>query len=146
MAYFDRGRSPVIMEVGPVLDLEDVLGGKVCALASRAYERDYVDTAAALERYTADQLIGFAKRPARRTCHVPRTWTNQNPRPRPRPERSQTARHRQRHGGLPADRGAAGGQHRHAARLSEAGPGRCRAAAGDHDRARGAESPPREVG
>src|SRR5689334_13696901 len=32
MAYFDRARRPVIMEFGPVLDLEDVVGGKVCAL------------------------------------------------------------------------------------------------------------------
>lgn len=62
LAYFDRGREPVVMELGPVLDLEDVLGGKVCALASRIEPRDYIDTAAALERYTADQLIGFAKR------------------------------------------------------------------------------------
>jgi hypothetical protein len=30
MAYFDRSREPVIMEIGPVLDLEDVAGGKVC--------------------------------------------------------------------------------------------------------------------
>jgi hypothetical protein len=52
MAYFDRVRDPVIMEFGPVLDLEDVLGGKVCALASRAYRRDFLDTAAALARYT----------------------------------------------------------------------------------------------
>jgi hypothetical protein len=62
MAYFDRGREPVIMEFGPVLDLEDVTGGKVCALASRAYPRDYVDTAAALEHYRTEQLIGFARR------------------------------------------------------------------------------------
>jgi Nucleotidyl transferase AbiEii toxin, Type IV TA system len=62
MSYFDRGRKPVIMDFGPVLDLEDVVGGKVCALASRAYERDYVDTAAALERYSVAQLIGFARR------------------------------------------------------------------------------------
>jgi hypothetical protein len=62
MAYFDRARSPVIMDFGPVLHLEDVLGGKVCALASRALERDYVDTAAALEHYSVDQLIGFAQR------------------------------------------------------------------------------------
>jgi hypothetical protein len=62
MAYFDRGRDPVeVMGIGPVLDLEDVAGGKVCALASRAYERDYIDTAAALERYTPAQLIGFAR-------------------------------------------------------------------------------------
>jgi hypothetical protein len=62
MAYFDRARAPVITDVGPVLDLEDVVGGKVCALASRAYERDYLDTAAALERYSPAEVIGFARR------------------------------------------------------------------------------------
>jgi hypothetical protein len=30
--------------------------------ASRAYERDYIDTAAALQRYAPDELIGFARR------------------------------------------------------------------------------------
>jgi hypothetical protein len=50
------------MDIGPVLDLQDVAGGKVCALASRAYERDYVDTAAALGRYSIEQLTGFARR------------------------------------------------------------------------------------
>jgi predicted nucleotidyltransferase component of viral defense system len=62
MAYFDRDRRPVTMDFGPVLDLEDVLGSKVCALASRVEPRDYIDTAAALERYTANQLISLAKR------------------------------------------------------------------------------------
>jgi Nucleotidyl transferase AbiEii toxin, Type IV TA system len=62
LAYFDRSRGPVTMDVGPVLDLEDVIGGKACALASRSYERDYVDTAAALARYSAEQVIGFARR------------------------------------------------------------------------------------
>ena len=62
MAYFDRARRPVIMEIGPVLDLEDVVGGKACALASRVEPRDYVDTGAALERYTVEQVIGFARR------------------------------------------------------------------------------------
>ena len=62
MAYFDRARRPVIMDIGPVLDLEDVIGGKVCALASRIEPRDYVDTAAALEHYSAEQMIGFARR------------------------------------------------------------------------------------
>jgi Nucleotidyl transferase AbiEii toxin, Type IV TA system len=62
MAYFDRAHRPVNMEVGPVLDLEDVAGGKVCALASRAYQRDFMDTAALLERYTPEELIGFARR------------------------------------------------------------------------------------
>ncbi|HEV3289424.1 MAG TPA: nucleotidyl transferase AbiEii/AbiGii toxin family protein [Streptosporangiaceae bacterium] len=62
MAYFDRIHGPVTMDVGPVLDLEDLAGSKVCALASRVEPRDFVDTAAALRRYTADQLIGFARR------------------------------------------------------------------------------------
>jgi hypothetical protein len=34
----------------------------VCALASRVEPRDYVDTAAALKRYTVGQLIAFARR------------------------------------------------------------------------------------
>jgi hypothetical protein len=62
LAYFDRSRGPVSTDIGPVLDLEDVIGGKVCALASRSYERDYVDTAAVLARYRAEQVIGFARR------------------------------------------------------------------------------------
>lgn len=60
MAYFDRGHPPVLMEFGPVLDLDDVLGGKVAALASRADERDYIDVAAALARgYSVAQLTGL---------------------------------------------------------------------------------------
>ena len=62
MAYFDRASQPVVMEFGPVLSLEDVIGGKVCALASRAVPRDYLDTAAALERYPVAELIGLARR------------------------------------------------------------------------------------
>jgi len=62
LAYFDRAAQPVAMDVGPVLNLEDVVGGKVCALASRAEPRDYIDTAAALAHYTVDQVIAFARR------------------------------------------------------------------------------------
>jgi Nucleotidyl transferase AbiEii toxin, Type IV TA system len=62
LAYFDRRHRPVTMDVGPVLALADLAGSKVCALASRVEPRDYVDTAAALQRYTVNQLIGFAKR------------------------------------------------------------------------------------
>lgn len=61
MAYFDRGRPPVPTEIGPVLDLDDALGGKVAALATRAAERDYIDVAAALSRgYTVAQLTALA--------------------------------------------------------------------------------------
>jgi hypothetical protein len=62
MAYFERDRRPVTMDVGPVLDVEDVVGSKVCALASRVEPRDFVDTAAALGRYSVAELIGFARR------------------------------------------------------------------------------------
>jgi hypothetical protein len=58
MAYFDRGRRPVLMEFGPVLDLDDALGSKVAALAT---ERDYLDVATALARsYSVAQLIALA--------------------------------------------------------------------------------------
>jgi hypothetical protein len=62
MAYFDRAAQPVTMDVGPVLNVEDVVGGKVCALASRAEPRDYIDTAAALRRFGIADVIGFARR------------------------------------------------------------------------------------
>jgi hypothetical protein len=62
MACFDRSRAPVVTEIGPVLALEDVVGGKVCALASRVEPRDYDDTARMLDRYRPAQLIGFARR------------------------------------------------------------------------------------
>ena len=62
MSYFDRGRMPVIMDIGPVLDLDDLVAGKTIALASRAAERDYIDTAAALGRgYSVGRVIGLAK-------------------------------------------------------------------------------------
>ena len=61
MAYFDRTAQPVTMDLGPVLRLEDVVGGKVCALAGRAEPRDYIDTAAALRRFSIDQVIGLAR-------------------------------------------------------------------------------------
>lgn len=62
IAHFDRNHGPVTMDVGPVLDLEDLAGWKTVALVSRVEPRDYVDMAAALEHYTVDQLISFAKR------------------------------------------------------------------------------------
>ena len=53
LAYLSRNHTPVTSDIGPLLDLEDVAGGKVCALASRIEPRDYIDTAAMLSRYTA---------------------------------------------------------------------------------------------
>ena len=62
LGFFERCRAPVAMEIGPVLDLEDVAGGKVCALASRVEPRDFADGARLMERYSPAELIGFARR------------------------------------------------------------------------------------
>jgi hypothetical protein len=62
MAYFDRTRGPVTMDVGPVLDIEDLAGWKTVALVSRVEPRDYVDIAAAVDHYTIDELIALARR------------------------------------------------------------------------------------
>jgi hypothetical protein len=62
LSYFDREHDPVRMDLGPVLDLEDLIGQKVCALASRIEVRDYIDTAEALRERTADELIRLARR------------------------------------------------------------------------------------
>lgn len=61
MAYIERRRKPIPMDVGPVLDLEDVVGSKVCALASRVATRDYIDTAAALKHFSIHELIALAR-------------------------------------------------------------------------------------
>jgi predicted nucleotidyltransferase component of viral defense system len=47
--------------MGPVLHLDDILGSKVAALATRAEPRDYVDVAAALRRYDRQRLLGLAR-------------------------------------------------------------------------------------
>jgi hypothetical protein len=62
MAYFDRNHGPVTMDVGPVLDLEDLAAWKTIALLSRAEPRDYMDVAACLDHYTIDGLISLARR------------------------------------------------------------------------------------
>jgi len=49
------------MDIGPVLHLDDVLGSKVAALATRAEPRDYIDVAAALRVRTSDELGRLAQ-------------------------------------------------------------------------------------
>ncbi|MBG6136539.1 nucleotidyl transferase AbiEii/AbiGii toxin family protein [Longispora fulva] len=61
IAHIGRRRDTVTMDVGPVLALEDALGSKVCALAGRAELRDYFDVAAALGRFSVDELIALAR-------------------------------------------------------------------------------------
>ena len=62
MAYFDRSRSPVIIDAVPVLDVGDAVGWKVRAFVTRVEPRDAYDVAMALDRYSVEQLVGFGPR------------------------------------------------------------------------------------
>lgn len=61
LVRFEGLRSPVTMDIGPVLHIDDVLGTKVAALGTRAYPRDFIDVGAALGRYSRAALLGLAR-------------------------------------------------------------------------------------
>ncbi|WP_433833357.1 nucleotidyl transferase AbiEii/AbiGii toxin family protein [Actinoplanes sp. CA-015351] len=60
LCRLDRHRAPVVMDVGPVMHLDDLVATKVAALVNRREVRDYIDVAAALERYPLDQIMRLA--------------------------------------------------------------------------------------
>jgi len=65
LAYFERGRDPVVMDLGPVLTWKMPSAGRSARWsqpASRAEPRDYADVPAAMDRYSMAQLIGLARR------------------------------------------------------------------------------------
>ncbi|GAA0745411.1 nucleotidyl transferase AbiEii/AbiGii toxin family protein [Dactylosporangium roseum] len=62
LSRLDRRESPVMMDVGPVMHLDDLIATKVAALVNRREVRDYIDVAAALERYTVEELLDLARR------------------------------------------------------------------------------------
>jgi hypothetical protein len=55
-----RAHDAVPLEVGPVLHLDDAVGSKTTALLGRALPRNFIDVAAALDRYTRRQLLELA--------------------------------------------------------------------------------------
>ncbi len=66
LCRLDRSRAPVVMDLGPVMHLDDLVATKVAALVNRREVRDYIDVAAALERYPLDRVLelGYAADPA----------------------------------------------------------------------------------
>jgi hypothetical protein len=58
-----RALPPVMMDVGPVLHIDDVVAGKMSALYTRAEPRDFLDIDAALTtgRYTRARLCELAE-------------------------------------------------------------------------------------
>ncbi|MDQ2875504.1 MAG: nucleotidyl transferase AbiEii/AbiGii toxin family protein [Actinomycetota bacterium] len=62
LVRFDRSRPAVMMDVGPVLHPDDLVGSKVAAMATRAEPRDYADVASALRTYGREHLVELARR------------------------------------------------------------------------------------
>jgi hypothetical protein len=60
LCRLDRRRAPVVMDLGPVMHLDDLVATKVAALVNRREVRDYIDVAAALERYPLDRVLELA--------------------------------------------------------------------------------------
>lgn len=50
------------MQLGPVLHVDDAVASKVTAMMGRGLPRDYLDVAAALARYSRDDLLRLAFR------------------------------------------------------------------------------------
>jgi len=60
LCRLDRHRAPVVMDVGPVMHLDDLVATKVAALVNRREVRDYIDVAAALGRYPLERVLELA--------------------------------------------------------------------------------------
>ncbi|MDG4786980.1 nucleotidyl transferase AbiEii/AbiGii toxin family protein [Micromonospora sp. WMMD1102] len=60
LGRLDRHRSPVVMDLGPVMHVQDLVASKTAALVTRREVRDYIDVAAALDRYAVADLIRLA--------------------------------------------------------------------------------------
>ncbi|KAB1914439.1 MULTISPECIES: nucleotidyl transferase AbiEii/AbiGii toxin family protein [unclassified Micromonospora] len=61
LARLDRYRSPVVMDLGPVMDVRDLIANKTAALVNRREVRDYIDVSAALDRYAVAELLELAR-------------------------------------------------------------------------------------
>ncbi|MFC0007667.1 nucleotidyl transferase AbiEii/AbiGii toxin family protein [Micromonospora siamensis] len=61
LARLDRYRSPVVMDLGPVMDVRDLIANKTAALVNRREVRDYIDVAAALDQYDVAELLELAR-------------------------------------------------------------------------------------
>ena len=61
LCRLDRQHTPVVMDLGPVMHLDDLVATKVAALVNRREVRDYIDVAAALQRYPLHRVLELAR-------------------------------------------------------------------------------------
>ena len=62
LGRLDRSRRPVMLSIGPVMDLRDLIAYKVAALVTRAEVRDFVDVSVFLAERTPQELLTLARR------------------------------------------------------------------------------------
>ena len=55
-----RQHPPVDVDIGPVLHVDDAVGSKVTAMVGRDLPRDFIDIAAAVARYSREELMSLA--------------------------------------------------------------------------------------
>ncbi|GIE37025.1 hypothetical protein Ait01nite_100700 [Actinoplanes italicus] len=60
LGHLARTRKPVLLEIGPVMAVEDLIAWKVAALVNRAEVRDFIDVAAFLATHDSRELLKLA--------------------------------------------------------------------------------------
>lgn len=62
LGHLARLRNPDVLDIGPVLHIDDLRAWKVAALVARAEPRDFIDVAVFLADHTPDDLLAEARR------------------------------------------------------------------------------------
>ena len=57
LAHLGRTTNPVVLDIGPVMAMQDLVAWKVAALVNRAEDRDFVDVAVFLADYDIDTRL-----------------------------------------------------------------------------------------
>ncbi|MEV0900694.1 nucleotidyl transferase AbiEii/AbiGii toxin family protein [Actinoplanes sp. NPDC049802] len=61
LGHLSRTREPVLLDIGPVMAVDDLIAWKVAALVNRAEVRDFVDVAAFLDGRSPGMLLKLAR-------------------------------------------------------------------------------------
>ncbi|GAA1593225.1 nucleotidyl transferase AbiEii/AbiGii toxin family protein [Actinoplanes couchii] len=62
LGFLDRAHPPVVLDIGPVMAVDDLIAWKVAALVSRAEVRDFIDVAVFLGDRGPQELLAAARR------------------------------------------------------------------------------------
>ncbi|HWS32227.1 MAG TPA: nucleotidyl transferase AbiEii/AbiGii toxin family protein [Actinoplanes sp.] len=62
LGFLDQAHPPVVLDIGPVMAVDDLIAWKVAALVSRAEVRDFIDVAIFLGDRDPERLLTVARR------------------------------------------------------------------------------------